>query len=92
MLLNAAYLDQSGREFQKIIPTVKCTTGHEFCLGCGSNESHEPAPCKQVKVLFKVDDPKNSYFILVKVMAKKNECRNLYVRSNNAFTLLRSTL
>lgn len=36
------------RELGRIVPTVHCSCGHNFCFGCTLND-HQPAPCSLVK-------------------------------------------
>ena len=36
------------RDLKRIVPTVKCDKGHDFCFGC-TLADHQPAPCALVK-------------------------------------------
>tara|TARA_R110002003_G_scaffold104_35_gene8508 strand:- start:10325 stop:11641 length:1317 start_codon:yes stop_codon:yes gene_type:complete len=37
-----------SKDLSKIVPTVHCDCGHDFCFGCALN-NHQPAPCSLVK-------------------------------------------
>ncbi|KAF2664572.1 RING finger protein [Microthyrium microscopicum] len=37
-----------AKELKKVVPTVHCDCGHDFCFGCAYND-HLPAPCDLVK-------------------------------------------
>ncbi|KAJ5905218.1 E3 ubiquitin-protein ligase dbl4 [Penicillium subrubescens] len=38
-----------ARDLRRIVPTVRCRCGHEFCFGCTLND-HQPTPCTLVKM------------------------------------------
>ncbi|KAI2795135.1 E3 ubiquitin-protein ligase dbl4 [Penicillium oxalicum] len=38
-----------ARDLRRIVPTVQCRCGHEFCFGCSLSD-HQPAPCTLVKM------------------------------------------
>ena len=42
----------SHKKLSKMVPTVRCGAGHEFCFGCGG-EAHAPAICPVVKLWLK---------------------------------------
>ncbi|ANB15420.1 E3 ubiquitin-protein ligase HEL1 [Sugiyamaella lignohabitans] len=45
---NAIECNVDFQDLKKVVPSVKCSCGHEFCFGCGDDE-HQPAMCVLVK-------------------------------------------
>ncbi|KAI9696630.1 MAG: hypothetical protein M1820_008079 [Bogoriella megaspora] len=60
-----------ARELKKIVPTVHCACGHQFCFGC-TLQDHQPAPCSLVKKWLKKceDDSETANWI----SANTKEC------------------
>ncbi|KDN42290.1 putative ariadne-1 protein [Tilletiaria anomala UBC 951] len=63
----------SQKKLSRVVPSVKCGQGHEFCFGCG-NETHAPAVCPLVKLWLKkcADDSETSNWI----KANTQDCPN----------------
>ncbi|THX25261.1 hypothetical protein D6D12_07041 [Aureobasidium pullulans] len=59
------------KELNKIVPTVHCDCGHNFCFGCQLND-HQPTPCVLVKLWMKKceDDSETANWI----SANTKEC------------------
>ncbi|CAE6996954.1 hypothetical protein P3342_000490 [Pyrenophora teres f. teres] len=62
-----------SKELARIVPTVHCECGHDFCFGCTLN-NHQPAPCSLVKKWVKKceDDSETANWI----SANTKECPN----------------
>jgi ariadne-1 len=60
-----------SRDLGRIVPTVNCDCGHQFCFGCTLND-HQPAPCNLVKKWLKKceDDSETANWI----SANTKEC------------------
>lgn len=71
---NCVYVVDCGikkRELGRIVPTVRCDCGHNFCFGCILTD-HLPAPCSIVKKWMKKceDDSETANWI----SANTKEC------------------
>ena len=68
---NAIECGTTQRQLNRIIPSVTCAQGHNFCFGCGLDE-HQPCICKIVKIWLKkcADDSETSNWI----SANTKEC------------------
>jgi len=62
-----------SKDLAKIVPTVHCDCGHDFCFGC-TLTNHQPAPCSLVKKWVKKceDDSETANWI----SANTKECPN----------------
>ncbi|RMZ73700.1 RING finger [Pyrenophora seminiperda CCB06] len=62
-----------SKELPRVVPTVHCDCGHDFCFGCTLN-NHQPAPCSLVKKWVKKceDDSETANWI----SANTKECPN----------------
>jgi len=60
-----------NKDLPKIVPTVHCDCGHDFCFGC-TLTNHQPAPCSLVKRWLKkcADDSETANWI----SANTKEC------------------
>jgi ariadne-1 len=60
-----------AKDLMRIVPTVHCNCGHDFCFGCTLND-HQPAPCALVKKWLKKceDDSETANWI----SANTKEC------------------
>lgn len=60
-----------AKDLGKVVPTVHCDCGHDFCFGCTLN-NHQPAPCSLVKKWLKKceDDSETANWI----SANTKEC------------------
>jgi len=68
---NAIECDVKKKDLDRIVPSVSCDCGHQFCFGCTLSD-HQPAPCELVKRWLKkcADDSETANWI----SANTKEC------------------
>lgn len=61
---NAVECRARKKDLDRVVPTVSCQCGHQFCFGCILND-HQPAPCELVKKWLKkcADDSETANWI-----------------------------